>query len=130
MLTDPATGLHPAGRAQLSAGRRRVLLAGLLVLLLAIGTLLVVQRLRPKPPVPLKPLPPAAQVVDRALRNCVVAPSKCGYPDASNTGVPASVDRGSTGDPVGRKTRLAAISAQEMVSSRGAPAAGGRSRRR
>ncbi|HEX4728549.1 MAG TPA: hypothetical protein VH298_12175, partial [Jatrophihabitans sp.] len=91
MLTDPATGLRPAGRANVSAGRRRLLLAGLLVLVLVIGALLLVQRLRSSPPVPLRPLPAAAPVVDRALRNCVGSPSACGYPDASNTGVPASV---------------------------------------
>jgi hypothetical protein len=90
VLTDPATGLRPAGRAQLSAGRRRMLLAGLLVLVLAVAALLLVQRFRSSPPVPLRPLPPPAQAVDRALRNCVVAPSRCGYPDASNTGVPTS----------------------------------------
>jgi phage baseplate assembly protein gpV len=29
--------------------------------------------------------------VDSSLRNCIVSPSGCGYPDASNTGVPASM---------------------------------------
>jgi hypothetical protein len=91
VLTDPAAGLRPAGRAQSPAGRRRMPVAGLVVLLLVIGAFVQVQRLRPHPPIPLRPLPSAASTVDRSLRNCVVSPSGCGYPDASNTGVPATV---------------------------------------
>jgi phage baseplate assembly protein gpV len=91
VLTDPATGIDRADHARVPAGRRRALLAGLLVLLLVIGAVLVAGRLRSSPPIPLRPLPPAAPIVDSSLRNCVVSPSVCGYPDASNTGVPVSV---------------------------------------
>ncbi|HET6210893.1 MAG TPA: hypothetical protein VFD94_10945, partial [Jatrophihabitans sp.] len=91
MLTEPATGIDPAGRLRRPVGHRRALTAGLLVLLLVVGTVLLVGRLRSSPPIPLRPLPPAAPIVDSSLRNCIVSPSGCGYPDASNTGVPASM---------------------------------------
>ena len=94
MLADPATGAtRPADPVRVPSGHRRALIAGLVVLLLAGGLLAVIVagRLNTEAPIPLRPLPPAAPVVDASLRNCVVSPSVCGYPDGSNTGVPASV---------------------------------------
>jgi phage baseplate assembly protein gpV len=94
LLADPATDVtRPADPDRVPSGRLRALIAGLVVLLLAGGVLAVTiaGRLGSQAPIPLRPLPPAAPIVDASLRNCVVSPSVCGYPDGSNTGVPASV---------------------------------------
>ncbi|MDQ2838623.1 MAG: right-handed parallel beta-helix repeat-containing protein, partial [Actinomycetota bacterium] len=94
MLTDlrtapvPPTGRR-AARWWLSSWRLVGWLGLALGLLLAAG-LVVAVRHSPQPPVLPRSLPLAAPIVDSALRNCVSSPSACGYPDASNTGVPNS----------------------------------------
>jgi phage baseplate assembly protein gpV len=42
-------------------------------------------------PSPTSPPPTGGGTAGSSVHNCVVLPSGCGYPDASNTGVPASV---------------------------------------
>lgn len=96
VLADPVTGSARTDRGPAPSGHRRALIAVLvlagLVLVLAVGLVVVTWRSGTgSSPNSLRPLPPAAPIVDASLRNCVVSPSVCGYPDASNTGVPASV---------------------------------------
>ncbi|MGI8666443.1 MAG: hypothetical protein ACR2N4_10490, partial [Jatrophihabitans sp.] len=91
MLTDlraePERAARRPGRRPVIAGWSAV---AVVLLVLLVGFAVARTRHSESPVAPL-PLPAAAPIVDPALRNCVVSPSGCGYPDATDTGVPASI---------------------------------------
>jgi hypothetical protein len=81
------------------AVRSRLLLIGIAPIFLFVGAVMLTRSSAPtgRPPSPTVPPRnstggPVDSTPSTTLRNCAVSPHSCGYPDASNTGVPAGAN--------------------------------------